>query len=73
MVIQIKTEFRRKFYTSLKFTILSFFSGISGDWKNQFTVAQYERFEEDYKKKMKGSTLQFRSEIWEIPALSPPP
>ncbi|KAK2501754.1 hypothetical protein MC885_012872 [Smutsia gigantea] len=37
--------------------------GISGDWKNQFTVAQYERFEEDYKKKMKGSTLQFRSEI----------
>ncbi|XP_037684889.1 sulfotransferase 1 family member D1 [Choloepus didactylus] len=37
--------------------------GISGDWKNQFTVAQYERFEEDYKKKMKGSTLKFQSEI----------
>ncbi|XP_022361737.1 sulfotransferase 1 family member D1-like [Enhydra lutris kenyoni] len=37
--------------------------GISGDWKNQFTVAQYERFEEDYEKKMKGSTLRFRSEI----------
>ncbi|XP_040823053.1 sulfotransferase 1 family member D1-like [Ochotona curzoniae] len=37
--------------------------GISGDWKNQFTVAQYERFEEDYIKKMKDSTLQFRSEI----------
>ncbi|XP_012515302.1 PREDICTED: sulfotransferase family cytosolic 1B member 1 [Propithecus coquereli] len=37
--------------------------GISGDWKNQFTVAQYEKFEEDYKRKMKGSTLQFRSEI----------
>uniref|UniRef100_A0A452QB04 Sulfotransferase n=1 Tax=Ursus americanus TaxID=9643 RepID=A0A452QB04_URSAM len=37
--------------------------GISGDWKNQFTVAQYERFEKDYEKKMKGSTLWFRSEI----------
>ncbi|XP_004703233.1 sulfotransferase 1 family member D1-like [Echinops telfairi] len=37
--------------------------GISGDWKNKFTVSQYEAFEEDYKKKMKGSTLQFRSEI----------
>ncbi|XP_012785513.2 sulfotransferase 1 family member D1 [Ochotona princeps] len=37
--------------------------GISGDWKNQFTVAQYERFEEDYIKKMKDSTLQFRSEL----------
>ncbi|XP_060234718.1 sulfotransferase 1 family member D1 isoform X1 [Meriones unguiculatus] len=37
--------------------------GISGDWKNHFTVAQYEKFEEDYVKKMKDSTLKFRSEI----------
>lgn len=37
--------------------------GISGDWKNQFTVAQYEKFEEDYVKKMEDSTLKFRSEI----------
>ncbi|XP_069868473.1 sulfotransferase 1 family member D1 isoform X2 [Dipodomys merriami] len=37
--------------------------GISGDWKNQFTVAQYERFEDDYEKKMGESTLKFRSEI----------
>ncbi|XP_008067699.1 sulfotransferase 1 family member D1 [Carlito syrichta] len=37
--------------------------GISGDWKNHFTVAQYEKFEEDYKEKMRGSTLQFRSQI----------
>lgn len=59
----MKTDLRRKFYSSLKCTILSFFSGISGDWKNQFTVAQYERFEDDYEKKMKRSTLRFRSEI----------
>ncbi|XP_040346336.1 sulfotransferase 1 family member D1-like [Herpailurus yagouaroundi] len=37
--------------------------GILGDWKNHFTVAQYERFEKEYDKKMKGSTLSFRSEI----------
>lgn len=63
MGIQTKTDLRRKFYSSLKCTTLSFFTGISGDWKNQFTVAQYERFEKDYEKKMKGSTLRFRSEI----------
>nr|XP_028559454.1 sulfotransferase 1 family member D1-like isoform X1 [Podarcis muralis] len=37
--------------------------GIAGDWKNQFTVAQNERFDEDYAEKMKGSTLLFRTEI----------
>ncbi|XP_075400358.1 sulfotransferase 1 family member D1-like [Tenrec ecaudatus] len=37
--------------------------GISGDWKNKFTVSQCEMFEEDYERKMKGSTLKFRSEI----------
>lgn len=37
--------------------------GISGDWKYHFTVAQYEKFEEDYEKKMRGSTVRFRSEI----------
>uniref|UniRef100_G3U7M6 Sulfotransferase n=1 Tax=Loxodonta africana TaxID=9785 RepID=G3U7M6_LOXAF len=36
--------------------------GTSGD-RNQFTIAQYERFKEDYEKKMKGPTLKFRSEI----------
>nr|XP_056713826.1 sulfotransferase 1B1-like [Euleptes europaea] len=37
--------------------------GIAGDWKNYFTVAQNEKFDEDYKRKMAGTVLQFRTEI----------
>ncbi|XP_036619702.1 sulfotransferase 1E1 [Trichosurus vulpecula] len=37
--------------------------GISGDWKNQFTVAQYETFEKHYNQQMEGTTLKFRAEI----------
>ncbi|XP_062972690.1 sulfotransferase 1 family member D1-like [Elgaria multicarinata webbii] len=37
--------------------------GIAGDWKNHFTVAQNERFDEEYAEKMKESTLLFRMEI----------
>ncbi|XP_075948335.1 cytosolic sulfotransferase 3-like [Anarhichas minor] len=37
--------------------------GKVGDWKNHFTVAQSEQFDEDYKQKMKNPTLQFRAEV----------
>lgn len=37
--------------------------GKVGDWKNHFTVAKNEQFDEHYKQKMKNTTLQFRTEI----------
>ncbi|XP_037386222.1 sulfotransferase 1E1-like [Talpa occidentalis] len=37
--------------------------GISGDWKNHFTVALNEKFDVHYEQQMKGSTLKLRTEI----------
>ncbi|XP_048220369.1 sulfotransferase 1B1 [Perognathus longimembris pacificus] len=37
--------------------------GITGDWKNYFTVEENEKFEAFYKKEMSDTTLQFCTEI----------
>ncbi|XP_039235812.1 sulfotransferase family cytosolic 1B member 1-like [Pipra filicauda] len=37
--------------------------GTTGDWKNHFTVAQNERFDQDYAQKMSGTDLRFRTQI----------
>ncbi|XP_064218685.1 sulfotransferase 1A1-like isoform X2 [Aotus nancymaae] len=37
--------------------------GMAGDWKTTFTVAQNERFDEDYAEKMAGCSLSFRSQL----------
>ncbi|XP_068117219.1 sulfotransferase 1B1-like isoform X2 [Hyperolius riggenbachi] len=37
--------------------------GVAGDWKNHFTVAQNEKFDEDYERKMSTTDLHFRTEI----------
>ncbi|KAM7052532.1 sulfotransferase 1 family member D1-like isoform 2-T2 [Acridotheres tristis] len=37
--------------------------GISGDWKNHFTVAQNEHFNQHYQEHMAGSDLHFQMEV----------
>ncbi|XP_053173957.1 cytosolic sulfotransferase 3-like [Scomber japonicus] len=51
-------------FRGMDFKISSFIrKGKVGDWKNHYTVAQSEEFNEDYMKKMKDPTLQFRTQI----------
>uniref|UniRef100_A0A8C4TLG7 Sulfotransferase n=1 Tax=Erpetoichthys calabaricus TaxID=27687 RepID=A0A8C4TLG7_ERPCA len=37
--------------------------GQVGDWKNHFTVAQNQRFEEEYRRRMAKTSLRFRTEL----------
>lgn len=48
------------YYENIVIYILSSFpSGIIGDWKKWFTVAQSEQFDQRYNKEMKDCSVRF--------------